>query len=80
VPQVYVGFNTPSQRALSAVTAEEIEQLHAEGHFPAGSMGPKIEAAIHFLRHGGRRALITDAPNLPRALDGAAGTHIIGRL
>ena len=80
VPQVYVGFNTPDQRALSAVTADEIERLHAEGHFPPGSMGPKIEAAIHFLRHGGRRALITDAPSLPLAMDGAAGTHIIGRL
>jgi len=80
VPQVYVDFNKPTQRALSAMTAEEIETLHREGHFPPGSMGPKIEAAIHFLRHGGRRALITDPASLPRAMDGAAGTHIIGRL
>jgi carbamate kinase len=80
VPQVYVGFGKAEQRALSAVTLEEIERLHGQGHFPPGSMGPKIEAVIHFLREGGRRALITDPPGLPRALEGAAGTHFIGRL
>jgi len=80
VPQVFVDFNRPTQRALSAVTADEMERLHQAGQFPAGSMGPKIEAAIHFLRHGGRRALITDPESLPQAMDGAGGTHIIGRL
>ena len=43
--------------ALGAVTLEEIEHLHGQGHFPPGSMGPKIEAVIRFLRAGGRRAL-----------------------
>jgi carbamate kinase len=79
-PQVYTHFNTPQQSALSAVTLDEIRQLQAEGHFPPGSMGPKIEAAIHFLEQGGRRALITDPDSLPRAMEGSAGTHIIGRL
>ena len=60
VPQVYVDFGTPEQRALGAVTLEEIERLHGEGHFPPGSMGPKIEAVIRFLKAGGRRALITE--------------------
>ena len=50
VPKVYVNFGKPEQRALGAVTLEEIERLHAAGHFPPGSMGPKIEAVIHFLQ------------------------------
>jgi carbamate kinase len=80
VPQVYAGFGKPDQRPLGAVTLEEIEQLNGEGHFPAGSMGPKIEAVIRFLKQGGKRALITDPDNLPAALEGRAGTHFIGRL
>ena len=63
-----------------SVTLDEIRQLNAQGHFPPGSMGPKIQAAIHFLEQGGRRTLITDPENLPRAMEGSAGTHIIGRL
>jgi carbamate kinase len=78
VPQVYVGFGTKEQRALSAVTLEEIEHLRAEGHFPPGSMGPKIDAVIRFLKAGGRRALITDPASLPLAMEGRAGTHFVG--
>jgi carbamate kinase len=80
VPQVSVNFGKPDQRALGAVTLEEIEALHAQGHFPAGSMGPKIEAVIHFLKNGGRRALITNPESLPNAIEGRAGTHIVGRI
>jgi carbamate kinase len=78
VPQVYVDFGKPSQHPLGAVTLEEIERLHAQGHFPAGSMGPKIEAVIRFLKAGGRRALITNPESLPLAIDGRAGTHFVG--
>jgi carbamate kinase len=78
VPQVYVDYGKPEQRALGAVTLEEIERLHAGGHFPPGSMGPKIEAVIRFLRAGGRRALITDPQSLPQAIEGRAGTHFVG--
>jgi len=78
VPQVYVDYGKPEQRALGAVTLEEIETLHAQGHFPPGSMGPKIEAVIRFLKAGGRRALITDPESLPAAIDGRAGTHFVG--
>jgi carbamate kinase len=80
VPQVYVGYGKTGQRALGAVTLEEIERLHTEGHFPPGSMGPKIEAVIRFLRAGGRRALITDPESLPQAIDGRAGTHFVGAI
>jgi carbamate kinase len=80
VPQVYVNFGKPDQSALGAVTLEEIEHLFDEGHFPPGSMGPKVQAVIHFLKQGGRRALITDAANLPHAMEGRAGSHFIGKL
>lgn len=80
VPQVYLDFNGPKQRALGAVTLREIEALRAEEHFPAGSMGPKIEAVVEYLRSGGVRALVTDPDSLVEALDGQAGTHFVGRL
>jgi carbamate kinase len=80
VPQVYLDFGTPQERALGAVTLEEIEALQAEDHFPRGSMGPKVEAVIRYLRNGGKRALITDPESLPRALEGRAGTHFVGQL
>jgi carbamate kinase len=80
VPQVYVHFGKPEQRALGAVTLQEIESLRDEGHFPPGSMGPKVDAVIEYLRAGGTRALITDPVSLEGALDGGAGTHFVGRL
>ena len=78
VPQVYLDFGTPEQQALGAVTLEEIERLQGEGHFPSGSMGPKVEAVVRFLKAGGRRALITNPESLPRAFEGLAGTHFVG--
>jgi len=80
VPNVYVHFGTPEQRPLGAVTLEELERLHGEGHFPPGSMGPKIEAVLRFLKRGGRRALITNPESLPQAIEGRAGTHFIGAI
>jgi len=80
VPQVYVDFGKQTQKPLGAVTLEEIEQLRTEGHFEAGSMGPKIEAVIAFLKAGGRRALITNPDSLTQAIEGRAGTHFIGGL
>ncbi len=81
VPQVVRRTSgSPTSARSGAVTLEEIEALHAEGHFPPGSMGPKIEAVIHFLKSGGRRALITNPESLPHAIEGRAGTHIVGRI
>lgn len=77
VEQVCVHFGKPQQRALSTVTVTEMEQYVAEGHFPAGSMLPKIEASLSFLRHGGKRVIITTPEKLPAALSGQTGTHII---
>jgi carbamate kinase len=80
VPHVYRDFGTEAAQPLGAVTLEEMERLASEGHFPAGSMGPKVEAVLHFLREGGSRALITDAESLPQAMEGRAGTHVVGRI
>ena len=80
VPQVYINFGKPNQQALGAVTLEELERLREEGHFAPGSMGPKIEAVIHYLREGGRRALITNPESLPMAIEGRAGTHFVGKI
>lgn len=77
VEQVCVHFGKPQQRALGTVSVAEMEQYVAEGHFPAGSMLPKIEASLSFLRHGGKRVIITTPEKLPAALSGQTGTHII---
>lgn len=77
VEQVCVHFGKPQQRALGTVTVTEMEQYVAEGHFPAGSMLPKIEASLSFLRHGGKQVIITTPEKLPAALSGQTGTHII---
>lgn len=80
VSHVSVHYGKPQQRPLGAVTLDEIETLRDEGHFPPGSMGPKIDAVIGFLRAGGSRALITNPENLPAAIEGRAGSHFVGRI
>ena len=77
VERVALGFGTPDARPLSSVTVGEARRYMAEGHFPAGSMGPKMDAACRFIEGGGGRALITDVFSLVRALDGETGTWIL---
>ena len=77
VPQVALNYRQPNQRWLDHMTSAQAQQYHAQGHFEPGSMGPKIEAVLDFLRaHPAGRALITDPPNITRALDGHSGTWI----
>ena len=80
VPHVYVDFGKETQRPLGAVTLSEIEAIHRSAPFPPGSMGPKVDAVINFLKAGGRRALITDAETMPAAIEGGGGTHFVGKL
>ena len=80
VPQVYTNYGKPGQKALGAVTLEEIEALQKEEHFGRGSMGPKVEAIVNFLKSGGKRGLITSPVKLGDALDGRAGTHFVGKI
>lgn len=76
VESVAVDFGTPEQRPLHHVSLEEIRGYYAEGQFPRGSMGPKIESAIAFLEAGGERVIITSAQHLGDAVAGRAGTRI----
>ncbi|MDE1971663.1 MAG: carbamate kinase [Hyphomicrobiales bacterium] len=77
VPRVAIHYGKPQQQELERVTLAEIKKLHAEGHFPPGSMGPKIEAAIQFLDRGGRRVMIGRLQDVMPVLCGKAGTHIV---
>lgn len=76
VPQVAVNFGRPDQRFLGRVDADEAGRYLADGQFPAGSMGPKIEAALGFLDAGGTEVLITSPDCLADALGGGAGTWL----
>lgn len=76
IQKVALDFNTPHQRDLDHLTLAEAERYFAEGHFPPGSMGPKMEASIEFLRGGGDRVIIASPDQLAEALQGKAGTVI----
>jgi carbamate kinase len=76
VPQVAVDFGKPGQRFLDRMTRHEAEAHLAAGQFAAGSMGPKISAALEFLREGGREVLITSPDRLAAALRGETGTRL----
>lgn len=73
---VYVDFGKPSARPLEVTDVDTLARLHEEGQFPQGSMGPKIEAAISFLRRGGKEAIIAAPENLVDALAGTSGTRV----
>lgn len=77
VDRVAINFGTPEQQSLSKITLEEAEQYYKEGHFPPGSMGPKMQAAIQFLHSGGKKAIITSLDCIESAIKGQAGTQII---
>jgi carbamate kinase len=77
VSQVAINFNQPDQKWLGQMSVAEAKAYYDEGHFKPGSMGPKIQAVISFLEaHPAGKALITDPPNIARALDGESGTWI----
>jgi carbamate kinase len=74
VPKVYVRFHKPDQQALDIVTADEAQKYYDEGEFAAGSMGPKIIAAIHFVKNGGKETVITESTMLGNP---EGGTRIV---
>ena len=78
VEQIALHYRQPNQELLSRLSVAEAKRYLASGHFPAGSMGPKIEAAIAFIERGGKEALITNPENIARALRGETGTRIVG--
>jgi carbamate kinase len=73
---VFLNYGGPEQQPIREMTVAEAKQHLAETHFPPGSMGPKIEAAIRFLEAGGRRVVITSLDSACDALAGRVGTWI----
>ncbi|MGG5333572.1 carbamate kinase [Enterococcus sp. AZ163] len=76
VDQVYLHFNKPHQEALGQVSVEEVRSYVKAGHFAAGSMLPKIEAAISYVEATGGRAIITSLEKAEAALKGGTATII----
>lgn len=75
--KVAINYNKPDQKWLDQMTVAEAKKYMEEGHFAPGSMLPKIKACIEFIENGGEKCLITDPPNIPRALNGETGTWIV---
>ena len=76
VEAVYRDYGSERGAPLSRVSMSELSRMESEGQFPAGSMGPKIEAALHFLANGGEQVVICHPDALVEAFDGRAGTRI----
>ena len=77
VEEVALNFGKPNQRPINKMTVREAEGYVREGHFAPGSMLPKIEAALRFLRGGGREVIITSPECLEEAVLKGKGTHIV---
>ena len=71
-----LNYGQPNQRLLRSLSLADAERYQKEGHFPAGTMGPKIHAAIAFMRRNGKRAVITSIKQIDKAVAGKAGTQI----
>lgn len=78
VPNVYINWGKPDQQKLEELSIEEAQRYMDEGHFADGSMGPKMGAAIDFAREG-RTAIICALDEADLALQGKAGTRIVGK-
>lgn len=76
VEKVYINFKKPGEKALDEVSVYEMQKYQDEGHFMDGSMGPKVEAALRFVKSGGRKSIITSLDKAVSALYGKEGTQI----
>jgi carbamate kinase len=75
VEKVALNYGRVDYKYLNKVSTTEAKQYLKQGHFPPGSMGPKIQAVINFLESGGEQAIITSIEKIKEALDGKARTH-----
>ncbi len=73
---VYLNYRKPNQRRLDKVRVEELERYFAEGHFPPGSMGPKVQAVINFVKKTGKRAAIGALEEGYEVFSGIKGTQV----
>jgi carbamate kinase len=81
IERVALDFGTERQRPILDMDVDDAQHHFDDGQFPPGSMGPKMAAAIEFVRHGGRVAVITDVAHVRASLDpddhGETGTRIL---
>jgi carbamate kinase len=77
VEQVVLNFGTPDAKGISKMTVAEAEQYIEDGHFAPGSMLPKIQSALRFLRGGGKEVIITSPEYIKDAVLSGKGTHIV---
>ncbi|MCK4332336.1 MAG: carbamate kinase [Thermoplasmatales archaeon] len=77
VEKVYLHYGTPKQKALDKISLKELKNYYETSHFPPGSMGPKILAAIRFLESGGKKVIVADIEKGWEALQGETGTLIV---
>ena len=77
VEQVALNFGRPDQMAIGKMTVAEAEQYIAAGHFAPGSMLPKIQSALSFLKAGGQEVIITAPEFIKAAVTEGRGTHIV---
>jgi carbamate kinase len=76
VEKVALNHGRENERELSTLSISDAKRYNEEGHFPPGSMGPKILAGVDFLEAGGAKVIITNPESIERALDGETGTTI----
>jgi carbamate kinase len=77
VEKAYLNFGKENQEGIDKMDHIKAQKYLDEGHFAPGSMKPKVEACVEFIKNGGELAIITDPPNITRALRGETGTHIV---
>ena len=76
VKKVYLNYSKKNQKPIKKMNVKQAKKFLSEGHFPEGSMGPKIRASINFLEGGGKKVLITSPKYLLKALKGKEGTWL----
>lgn len=76
VDRVCLNYGMDNEEALSQITVSEAKQYYSEGHFQAGSMGPKIQAALYFLQYHGDKVVITSIEGVKEAINDNNGTII----
>ena len=74
--QVCLNYGMDNEEGLSKITASVAKQYYSEGHFQAGSMEPKIQAALYFLKYHGNKVVITSIEGVEEAINGNNGTII----
>jgi len=76
VENAKINYGKVNEKSLGKITFEEAKQYFNEGHFLAGSMGPKVKACLRFLENGGKKAIITSLDKALEAFEGQSGTII----